>query len=352
MIDTIYRRWGLALAACSAAALLLAAAPAGAATYTLKGATGTNDTTPLGKVGEYFKEVVEKKSNGEIQVRWFGNGQLGGEAALLNQLNDGVLQFATLSTAVSSSLNPKLDVLYLPYFLPDPWVTFQSKFVGSTAAKELLGALSKQNIEGQGFIPYGVDALAYKGTPVRTPEEAKGKKLRSAESVNVRTTLEGMGFNAVPLPWTEAYQSIQTKVVDGLSTPPMMVKQARFHELVDNLTISGHLFGVHVFWLRDDAIAKMPDNLKAIVRASAREATERATKELAAMEANIIAELEKGGIKIWRLSDAQRERFVKATAPVVRNFEQRIEKSSGDGKAFMRRMYEATGQNYDKVVGP
>lgn len=351
MIEKICRKWTLAFAACSVA-MLLTAAPAAAASYTLKGATGTNDTTPLGKVGEYFKEIVEKKSNGEVQVRWFGNGQLGGEAALLNQLNDGVLQFATLSTAVSSSLNPKLDVLYLPYFLPDPWVTFQQKFVGSAAAKELLGALSTKGIEGQGFIPYGVDALAYKGSPVRTPEEARGKKLRSAESVNVRTTLEGMGFNAVPLPWTEAYQSIQTKVVDGLSTPPMMVKQARFNEVVDNLTISGHLFGVHVFWLREDAIAKMPDNLKAVVRSAAKEASERATKELAAMEASIITELEKGGIKVWRLTDAQRERFVKATAPVVRNFEQRIEKSSGDGKAFMRRMYEATGQNYDKVVGP
>ena len=351
MIDRLRNKWNGVLAACSAA-ILFAASPASAATYTLKGATGTNDTTALGKVGQYFKEIVEKKSNGEIEVRWFGNGQLGGEAALLNQLNDGVLQFATLSTAVSSSLNPKLDVLYLPYFLPDPWVTFETKFAPSAAAKELLGALSKQGIEGQAFIPYGVDALAYKGSPVRSPEEAKGKKLRSAESVNIRTTLESMGFNAVPLPWTEAYQSIQTKVVDGLSTPPMMVKQARFNEVVDNLTISGHLFGVHVFWLREDAIAKMPENLKAIVRGAAKEASERAAKELNSMEASIIAELEKGGIKVWRLSDAERERFVKATLPVVRNFEQRIDKSSGDGKAFMRRMYEATGQNYDKVVGP
>jgi C4-dicarboxylate-binding protein DctP len=350
MRDRLRNKWNGIMATCSAA-MLIAAAPAWAATYTLKGATGTNDTTALGKVGQYFKEIVEKKSNGEVEVRWFGNGQLGGEAALLNQLNDGVLQFATLSTAVSSSLNPKLDVLYLPYFLPEAWVTFEKKFAPSAAAKELLGALSKQGIEGQAFIPYGVDALAYKGSPVRSPEEAKGKKLRSAESVNVRTTLESMGFNAVPLPWTEAYQSIQTKVVDGLSTPPMLVKQARFNEVVDNMTISGHLFGVHVFWLREDAIAKMPDNLKAIVRASAKEASERAAKELNAMESSIIAELEKGGVKVWRLTDAQRDRFVRATVPVVRNFEQRIEKSSGDGKAFMRRMYEATGQDYDKVAG-
>lgn len=349
-MKNIYSKWTRVMAACSAA-LLLGAAPAYAATYTLKGASGTNDTTALGRVGQYFKEIVEKKSNGEVQVRWFSNGQLGSEAALLNQLNDGVLQFATLSAAVSSSLNAKLDVMYLPYFLPDAWNTFEQKFASSPAATELLGSLSKQRIQGLAFIPYGVDALAYKGSPVRSPEEAKGKKLRSAESVNVRTTLETMGFNAVPLPWTETYQSIQTKVVDGLSTPPMLVKQARFHEVVDNLTLSGHLFGVHIFWIREDALGKMPENLKAVVRAAAKEASERAAKELNAMEAEIIADLEKGGIKVWRLSDAEKQRFLKATVPVVRNFEQRVEKSFGDGKGFMRRMYQATGQDYDKVVG-
>lgn len=349
-MKNLYSKWTRVMAACSAA-LLLGAAPAYAATYTLKGASGTNDTTALGRVGQYFKEIVEKKSNGEVQVRWFSNGQLGSEAALLNQLNDGVLQFATLSAAVSSSLNAKLDVMYLPYFLPDAWNTFEQKFASSPAATELLGSLSKQRIQGLAFIPYGVDALAYKGSPVRSPEEAKGKKLRSAESVNVRTTLETMGFNAVPLPWTETYQSIQTKVVDGLSTPPMLVKQARFHEVVDNLTLSGHLFGVHIFWIREDALGKMPENLKAVVRAAAKEASERAAKELNAMEAEIIADLEKGGIKVWRLSDAEKQRFLKATVPVVRNFEQRVEKSFGDGKGFMRRMYQATGQDYDKVVG-
>ena len=56
-------------------------------------------------------------------------------------------------------------------------------------------------------------------------------------------------------------------------------------------------------------------------------------------------------MKIWRLSEAEKARFMRATLPVVRNFEQRIEKSSGDGRAFMRKMYQATGQNYDKIVG-
>lgn len=339
------------VAALAAAALLAYSGAALSAEFTLRGGTATNDTTPLGRVGQYFKEAVEKGSSGRIEVRWHGNGQLGGEAAILNQLNDGVVQFATLSTAVSSSLNPRLDVMYLPYFFPEGWDTYEKRFRGTPAETELLGSLKHVGIGGYGMIPYGIDALAYKGAPIRTLEDIKGRKLRSAESVNVRTTLESIGFNAVPLPWTEVYPSIQTKVVEGLSTPPFMVKLARFHEVVDNMTLAGHLFGVHVFWVREDAISKLPDDLKTVVRNAAKAASEKGWRELYALEGQSTADVEKMGIKVWRLSDAEKARFIKATVPVVRNFEQRIDKGAGDGRAFMRRMYQATGQDYDKVVG-
>lgn len=320
-----------------------------AADFVLKGATGTGDTTALGRAGLYFKEIVEEKSGGKIEVTWYPNGQLGGEVALLNQLNDGILQFATLSTAVSSSLNPKLDVMYLPYFLPKAWDSFE-EFASSEAAAELLGTLSKHGIEGVGLIPYGVDALAYNGSPVRSPADASGIKLRSAESVNVRMTLEAMGFNAVPLPWTEAYQAIQTKVVDGLSTPPALVKQARFAEVVSNLVISGHLFGQHVFWIRGDALAGLPDDLKELVRSAAKEASDRAWQELREAEEATISELDGLGLTVTRLTDEEREVFKKATVVVVREFEKRIDGDSGDGREFMRRIYSATGQDYDALV--
>ena len=335
----------------AATALALAGSPAVSAPYTLRGGTVAPDSTPLGRVGGYFKEIVEAKSKGQIEVKWHPSAQLGGEMAILNQMNDGVIQFATLSTAISSSLNPKLDVMYLPYFLPDGWETYETKFRGSSAEAELLGGLGKAGIAGLGLLPYGVDALAYKGTPIRTLDEAKGRKLRAAESVNIRTTLESMGFNAVPLPWNEVYPSIQTRVVEGLTTPPLILKGARLNEVVDNMTLAGHLFGVYVFWMREDALAKLPNDMKALVREAAKEATDRGWRELRALEATSTTDLEKAGVKIWRLSEAEKARFMRATLPVVRNFEQRIEKSSGDGRAFMRKMYQATGQNYDKIVG-
>lgn len=336
--------------AAALAALTMFSGAAFAADYVLKGGTGTGDSTALGRAGDYFKEIIEERSGGRIGVTWYPNGQLGGEVALLNQLNDGILQFATLSTAVSSSLNPKLDVMYLPYFLPKAWDSFYA-FAKSDAAPELLGLLEKNGITGLAFIPYGADALAYNGPVVRKPADAAGIKLRSAESVNVRLTLNALGFNAVPLAWTETYQSIQTKVVDGLSTPPTMILQARFHEVIKNAVITEHLFGQHVFWISSDVLKGMPEDLQKMVREAAAEASDRAAKELREGEAAAIADLESKGVVITRVSDEEIAAFRAATTPVVRDFEKRINDQTGDGREFMSRIYGAIGQNYEEIVG-
>lgn len=344
-MTSIFVKWGAA----ALTSVILSAGTAYSADFVLKGASGTGDTTALGRAGLYFKEIVEEKSDGRIGVTWYPNGQLGGEMALLNQLNDGIIQFATLSTAVSSSLNMKLDVMYLPYFLPEAWGSFKA-FSESEAASEMLSVLEPNGILGLGFIPYGADALAYNGPVVRKPADAAGIKLRSAESVNVRLTLDSLGFNSVPLPWTETYQSIQTQVVDGLSTPPALVYQSRFHEVVDNVVVSEHLFGQHVFWIRDDALKAMPDELQAIVRESAHAATVRAWEELEAGEEEALSDLEAHGLTVTRLTEEERAAFRKATVPVVRDFEKRLDDRLGDGRAFMTRIYNAVGQDYEALI--
>src|SRR5690606_15843708 len=133
-------------------------------------------------------------------------------------------------------------------------------------------------------------------------------------------------------------------------TPPALVYQSRFHEVVDNVVVSEHLFGQHVFWIRDDALKAMPDELQAIVRESAHEATVRAWEELEAGEEEALSELEAHGLTVTRLTEEERAAFRKATVPVVRDFEKRLDDRLGDGRAFMTRIYNAVGQDYEALI--
>ena len=318
-------------------------------TFEFKGASGTVPSHPLGKAGGYFKEIVEAKSQGRIKIKWYVGGALGGEQSILNQLKDGVVQFATLSNAITGTLNPKMMTMYTPYLILD-WNNFNNVFLKSEGAKALLDGLQKFGIQGVDWIPYGFNALAYRGKPIKKLEDCKGRKIRAAQAYTIKGTLEALGFNAPPIPFNEVYQSMQQKVVDGLTTPPGIVKLGRFDEIIDNMTMSYHLFGTHVFWVKQSALDSLPDDLKQIFVDSIHEACLKEQQEIKGLDDKSVEQMRQKGIKIWTLDAEEKARWVKATRKVLVVHEKRIDKFSGDGKVFLRQLYKSMGRDYDKEI--
>jgi C4-dicarboxylate-binding protein DctP len=316
--------------------------------YVFKGATATLTTWPLGWGGKYFKEQIEKMTD-KIEVQWFPGGQLGGEVQLMNQLQTGVIQFATLSCAIMGNMNPKIMTMYTPYLIQS-WDVFFNKWINSEGAKLIQNSLKKQGLIGMGWIPYGFNALCYTDPPIRTLEEAKGRKFRSAEAYTIKGTLEALGINAVPLPYTEVYQALQQKMVDGLTTPPASMLLGRFDEVCKNITLSNHLFGTHIFWVQEKAFNRLPSDLKDKFHKAVEAALSRAQKEQVTFDDDAVKKMQAKGIKAWQLSKSEHARWVKTTMRVLIEHEKRIDKASKDGRQFLRTVYKSLGRDYDKEV--
>ncbi len=323
---------------------------AGAAeTYELRGATAGTLQHPRDRAGKTFLDIAEVKSGGKIKGKWYHSGQVGGEADILSQLNNDTLQFANVSCALAGTLNPKVMTMYCPYLIKD-WDSFFTKWVGSEGANLILGSLKDKGLIGLGWLPYGFNALAYKDPPIRTLEECKGRKIRAAQSYTIKGTLEALGMNAPPIPWTEVYQSVQQKVVDGFTAPPGFVTTGRFYEVLNNITLADHLFGTHVFWFREKVLKSMPSDLQKIVIDSMLEACSREQKELKDYDEKAVEELKAKGVKVWALSPQEKTRWVASTRKVIIDHEQKIDQKSHDGRAFMRTLYKSLGRDYDKEI--
>lgn len=319
-----------------------------AETFEFKGGSGTVPAHPLAKAGGYFKEIVEARSQGRIKIRWYVGGALGGELAILNQLKDGVIHFATLSNAITGSLNPKMQTMYTPYLILD-WDGFFA-FTQTEGANLLLDGLKNFGIQGYDWVPYGFNALAYRDPPIKKLEDCKGRKLRAAEAYTIKGTLEALGANAPPIPWNEVYQSIQQRVVEGLTTPPAIIRLGRLDEIIQNVTLADHLFGTHIFWVKDDALEELPGDLRKIFIDAIHEACLKEQKEMRGLDAKSLEEMREKGIKIWTLSPQEKARWIKATRKVLIDHEKRIDDFSGDGRDFLRIIYKSLGRNYDEEI--
>ena len=81
----------------------------------VKFATVAPDGTPWAELLDAIKKEAKKKSKGEINIKTYMSGQLGGEQEILQKLRRGNIQGAGLSTASLSSVIPEIDVIELPY---------------------------------------------------------------------------------------------------------------------------------------------------------------------------------------------------------------------------------------------
>jgi TRAP-type C4-dicarboxylate transport system substrate-binding protein len=315
----------------------------------LRGATTGQFSHPYARGGETFLKILEAKTGGKIKGKWYHSGQVGGEMDIVNQLQNNTLQFGTISCAIAGSLNPKVMTMYSPFLIKD-WDTFFNKWVGSEGANLILGSLKDNGLIGLGWIPYGFNALGYKGQPIRTLEDCKGRKIRAAQAYTIKGTLEALGFNAPPLPWTEVFQAIQQGVVDGLTTPPGLMVANRFQEVINNITLSDHLFGTYIFWIRAETLAGMPEDLRKMVIDAASEACAKAQKESKAFDDKAVDFLKSKGVKVWTLTPQEKTRWIAATNKVVIDHEQKIDAKSHDGRKFMHTVYKSLGCDYEKEI--
>lgn len=79
---------------------------------------------------------------------------------------------------------------------------------------------------------------------VETPADLNGLKVRVPTSQLYMYTLEAMGANPTPLPFTEVYSGIQQGVVDGLEGSLMTIYGTKIYEVRKNVSLTNHLLGV------------------------------------------------------------------------------------------------------------
>ncbi|MFC6671944.1 TRAP transporter substrate-binding protein DctP [Marinobacterium aestuariivivens] len=101
-----------------------------------------------------FKKRIEAKTNGNVTVRIYPLGTLGTPTELVEQVADGVVQFANVSVGNLGTIVPESQLFLLTYTLPSDSAAI-SKLLGSS--KVIYNDLS-QDFENKGcscipFIP-------------------------------------------------------------------------------------------------------------------------------------------------------------------------------------------------------
>ncbi|NDW03883.1 DctP family TRAP transporter solute-binding subunit [Jiella pacifica] len=205
-----------AAAAVVAAFATTALTPALAETFRLS--HNTNDTTTWQKGAEKFNELLEKGSNGEMDVRIFPNAQLtgGDQMKQAEMVGRGALDFVVTSAINVTPLVPEMAVFSLPYLYSD------YDDVDATTAGEpgerMTEIMAKKGIVVLAWGENGFREVTNNVHPIKAPADMKGLKMRVAGPMYI-DVMNALGANPQQMQWTETFSALQQGVVDGQENP-------------------------------------------------------------------------------------------------------------------------------------
>lgn len=311
------KRWSFVHALAVVMLGLGTALPSSAAEFTMKiGFATARDQNQ--QWANWYKEALEKGSNGRIEVKIFPASQLGPIPREIEGVQLGTIECVLFPTDFFVGLDPRYGVFSIPSLFRD------MKHASDTIADPALNKPLLDLTESKGLV--GVTAFVYSPadylgkTPIRTLADFKGKKFRINATPAERERFRLLGATAVPMPLNEVVPALQRGTVDGTQSAIAVFVNFKFSDIAKVLTETDDTMLVPLAVVSKAWLDKLPPDLQKLVVDEGRKLQPRVQK-LSFDARDLLRKRwsEQGG-SIIRLPDADQNKLVellKSVGPTV-----------------------------------
>lgn len=221
------------------------------------------DATAQGAAGQLFMEEfckqVETLSNGKLTIDYHPNSELGGDADILRQVQDGSLDITLCQTAPVVSFIPEVAVFDLPMVF--------AKYEGAKIAEVLNGdnefhnslatAYNNAGFELLGFLQNATYRLTTSNDELKDLAAFKGLQIRTMQNDNHMAFWTAIGAEPTPLAWPEVYFALQTGALDAQENAADTCAGANFQEVQKYLSCTNHILYCNQISMNKDNFGKL-----------------------------------------------------------------------------------------------
>jgi tripartite ATP-independent transporter DctP family solute receptor len=233
------------LAVLAAVTLLLAACsdddPGGAGDIELSFAHSYSTDHPHHRCGaQLVADRINEQDLG-MTIDVFPNSQLGNDTDRFNSVSTGDIDLDIQGSSALGAAYEPIGVLDTAYAFDGPDHLFE--FFASEDAEQL-----KQDF--QEATDARVLSAWYFGmrhftanSPIRTPEDLAGIRMRFPDSPTYLANAEALGAEATAVAFEEVFLSLQQGVIDGQENPLPTIDELNLPEVQSHVSLSGHQTG-------------------------------------------------------------------------------------------------------------
>ena len=305
-------------------------ASADAATV-IKVGHGANDKYHMHRALLHFEDLVEKGSNGSIDVQIFPSSQMGPDREMIEGVQTGVLEMAVSPSSFFAGWDQSFAVIELPYMYPGKQVALD--VLNGPAGDEMLGKLENQGLVGLGWLENGVRHVTNNVRPIRSPEDLKGVKLRTMKVPAHVDTFQALGANPTPMNFGEVYSALQQGVIDGQENPVALIDSQRFYEVQKHVSLTSHVFTTYIPVISGAFFNSLSADDQSLLQNSMHKAAEYQQELVNGEESAQLEKIKKAGVNVVVLSKDQLQKFVDQTESVRQKYRATVGEENYDAWA-------------------
>lgn len=314
------------------------AAPATAADFTMKiGFATMNDIQH--QWANWYKEALEARSKGRIEVKLFPRGQLGPIASQIEGLQLGTVEAFTTPADFFAGMDPRFGTFSIPLLFKDA-AHAEKVLLDPAMNNEILGLGADKNIQIVSVYTYA-PAHYFGRQPLRRLDDFKGKKLRVNATAAERAKMRQFGASAVPMDLAEVVPGIQQGVIDGTMSATAVYVNLKFNDIAKTLTEVNDTMIVSVAAVSRPWLAKLPADLRQVVIQEGANLQPRINEHSRVLDQSMVKRWREAGGEMVKLPEADQARVKQLLAGIG----EEVTKDNATANAFYKRLV-ATGQKY------
>ena len=188
-----------------------------------------------------------------------------------------------------SSVADEFGIFEMPYIVQS---RDHMKSIQDALGESVFNAAAQDN--GYRILSYfenGFRHITNNTRPINVPEDLAGIKLRTPKGEWRVKMFQLYGANPTPMAFSEVFTALKTGVIDGQENPYAQIWSAKFQEVQEYLSITGHVYTPAYVLVSDKNFAKLPEDIQADLTAAAAESQDAVYEMAAQLETELLLSL-------------------------------------------------------------
>ena len=185
-----------------------------------------------------FEKYVEDRLGDKYDVQIYPNELLGSSVKTIELTQTGAIDFVVCSTGNLETFDTIYSVFSIPYLFSST-EAYHKVMENDELMKSIYESTKASGFQTVTWLDAGTRNF-YATTPINTPDDLRGKKMRvQASPTNVKM-MEAFGAAAAPMSFGEVYTAIQQKVINGAENNEFALTNNKHGEVAKYYTYNQH----------------------------------------------------------------------------------------------------------------